>query len=140
MNHTLWRIPAAATLLVLVAGPPARPGTAEEDLVVVKKAMAEKVAEPDREPARRPPARAQARRAEPRWLKARIVEKGRKRVTVNLPLALVRALGEDWELDRGGRARARLTLGEVLRALDSGQDLVEVRDESEGTTVRVWVE
>jgi len=57
-----------------------------------------------------------------------------------LPLALVRALGDDMavpgcaESDTG----RRLTVGEVLRALDTGESLVEIEDEQ--STVRVWVE
>jgi hypothetical protein len=54
-----------------------------------------------------------------RWFKVRVVEKAGKkaRVTLNLPIGLVPPL---------------------LRALDSGQSLVEIDDED--ATVRVWVE
>jgi hypothetical protein len=49
-------------------------------------------------------------------------------------------VGEDWPLDCGrGHSKGHgPTLGEVLRALDSGQDLVEIEDDD--ATVRVWVE
>jgi hypothetical protein len=80
---------------------------------------------------------------EPQWLRVRVSEKGgKKRVSVNLPLALVRVMGDDWPIDldcgREGKSRPKVTLGEVLRALDSGQDLVQVDEED--ATVRVWVE
>ena len=38
----------------------------------------------------------------------------------------------------GCEGKKKLTLGEVLRALDSGENLVEIDDED--ATVRVWVE
>ena len=64
------------------------------------------------------------------------------KVSVNLPLALVRALGDDIPDRHALRAlregRDPDQLGEVLRALDSGQDLVQVDDED--ANVRVWVE
>ena len=68
----------------------------------------------------------------------RIAEKGEKhsRVSVNLPLDLVRALGEDVKIDDGHHGHH--TVGDVLRALDSGENLVDIEDEE--ATVRVWVE
>ncbi len=72
----------------------------------------------------------------------RVVERGRKqaKVSVSLPLALVRAIGEGWRVQGCHRCEQGRgpTVGEVLRALDSGQDLVEIDDDE--TTVRVWVE
>lgn len=67
----------------------------------------------------------------------RIAEKGEKhaRVVVNLPLGILRALGEDLDLDDDHGHRS---LGAVLRALDSGENLVDIEDEE--ATVRVWVE
>ena len=51
------------------------------------------------------------------------------------------AVGDDVPIPgcegRGGKGTS-LTLGDVLRALDSGESLVEIEDED--TTVRVWVE
>ena len=78
------------------------------------------------------------------WFRVRIVEKAGKkaRVSVNLPLLLVRSLGDDWPIPEyhGCRKRDRCgaTLGELLRALDSGQSLVDIEDDE--ATVRVWVE
>jgi hypothetical protein len=70
------------------------------------------------------------------------VEKGEKgaRVKVNLPLTLVRALGDDLPLPAcAGRGDGRpLTLGDVLRALDAGESLVEIDDEE--ARLRIWVE
>ena len=74
---------------------------------------------------------------EPQGLKVRIVESGahKSRVTVNLPLAMVRALGDDFPVDLGS---SHLRVSEVLQALESGEPLVEVN--SPDSTVRVWVE
>ena len=124
----------ATWLLALVlAGGSARAGSVEDDLMVVKKAVAQ-----------RPQASAstQTRKGkEPQWLRVRVVEKAGKKVSVNLPLALVRAMGADLPIGphcgRLGKG-ATLTIGEVLRALDSGQDLVQVDDHD--ANVRVWVE
>ncbi len=78
----------------------------------------------------------------------RITEKGAKkaRVNVNVPIALVRALGDDFPIDIGrhGRWRGRhgyekaIRLGEVLATLEAGQSLVEIDDDD--ATVRIWVE
>jgi hypothetical protein len=136
----------------------------EDDLAIVKRAVARQEARPERTPAPAPPAlrddepdaerdRPSARRPrvsrtgpEPQWLKVRITEKGAKRakVTVNLPIALVRALGDDFPLDFGDRRwrhRDRekvVRLGEVLALLESGQPLVEIDDDE--ALVKVWVE
>ena len=76
-----------------------------------------------------------------------IEPKGEKkgRVKVNVPLAFVRAVGEDLPLEFGSGCRGGhrepycgLKLSEVLKTLDSGESLVEIDGEDE--TVRVWVE
>jgi hypothetical protein len=82
---------------------------------------------------------------EPQWFKVRVVERGtsRKRLTINLPLSLVRALGDE-TIDLGCRGegvrdRCRsVQLSEVLRSLETGQELVEIEDDE--ATVKVWVE
>jgi hypothetical protein len=134
--------------LVLAAGS-ARAGSVEDDLALVKKAVArrsEDPAKPSPAPAAEPPEKDATRpRAgkgkEPQWLRVRVVEKAGKKVSVNLPLALVRAMGDELPIGphcgRLGKG-ATLTIGEVLRALDSGQDLVQVDDAD--ANVRVWVE
>jgi hypothetical protein len=70
----------------------------------------------------------------------RIVEKGKKKATVkvNLPLALVHALGDDVPVPGCGGGDRHLTIGEVLRSLDTGESLVEIEDDD--ATIRVWVE
>ena len=71
----------------------------------------------------------------------RIVEKGKKKATVkvNLPLALIRAFSDDIPVPGCGENNGRhLTVGEVLRALDTGGNLVEIDDDD--ATVRIWVE
>ena len=142
-------------------------GPADDDLAVVKKAVARPAAKaasaspaaapvtqaPSAIPTATPaPARSAASpRAlastgrEPLWFKVRVVDKatGHRKVTINLPLSLVRALGDE-SIDWGCRDRAEreachtIKLADVLRSLETGQELVEVDDEE--ATVRVWVE
>jgi hypothetical protein len=171
---------ALAAGLAALAGPATAGGT-DDDLAIVKKAVASP--SPGRAGARRPVASAAARTPapvegavsaaaqatpaapgataalpstpearplarsgrEPRWFKVRVVEKatGRKKVTVNLPLSLVRALGDDtidWGCrgDGDGERCHTVRLSEVLRTLEAGQELVEIDDED--ATVKVWVE
>jgi hypothetical protein len=124
--------------LTVVAVPAAANGSsAEDDLAVVKKATSS--GNRPRAAAEAPP---RARGDEPQWLRVRIVENGDRKATVkvNLPLALVHALGDDMPMpgcgdDEGG---GELTVGEVLRALDTGESLVEIEDGE--STVRIWVE
>lgn len=124
----------------------------DDDLAVVKKAVAQVSPSPALAEA---PAKAAAPAhksgKEPQWLRVRVFEKDdkgetRKRVSVNLPLSLVRALDE-MPIDlcrhrkderREPARRCELKLGDVLAALDAGQELVEVEGENE--TVKVWVE
>jgi hypothetical protein len=74
---------------------------------------------------------------------------GRKKVTINLPLSLVRALGDDTidlgcrsgdgDREKGDREKCHsIRLSEVLRSLETGQELVEIEDDE--ATVKVWVE
>jgi hypothetical protein len=119
-------------------------GRAEDDLAVVKKAVA---SAPSSSAAPRawgegPPAVRAGDK--PQWLRVRVSERSdRKKVSINLPLALVRAL-DDWPIDwRCGREagearRCRIRVGEVLEALDRGEKLVEIDDEH--ASVRIWVE
>ena len=136
-----------AVILVAALAAPAAADRAEDDLQVVKKAVASssRVAQA-RPPAEQPPTPAEAkpvpRKGEPQWFRVRIVEKAgkRARVSINLPLGIARALGDEWPIAGHGECRKEHcpTLGEVLRALDSGQSLVEIDDDE--TSVRVWVE
>jgi hypothetical protein len=166
----------AVTIALAVAGlgglaASGLPARAEDDLAIVKKAVASPAparavrsrrvatvaAAPAAErvesaaavaqaaPAAAPEPRPRARSREPQWFKVRVVDKvtGRKKVTVNLPLSLVRALGDDtidWGCHGGGeRERCHtVRLSEVLRSLEAGQELVEIEDEE--ATVKVWVE
>ncbi len=116
-------------------------GRAEGDASAVSAPAGE--AEPARKLA--PPRRRAG--VEPQWLRVRVVEKPggrRSRVSVNLPLSLVRAViaeGDDWPIDWNCGRRGRkcdVKLGQVLAALESGQELVEVDDEN--ATVKIWVE
>ena len=129
-----------AAILVLALAGTASAERAADDLQAVRRAVASSQAAPERPPAEaRPEAAPRASGGEMRWFKVRVVEKAGKkaRVTLNLPIGLVRALGDDWPIGPSGKGH-RPTLGEVLRALDSGQSLVEIDDED--ATVRVWVE
>jgi hypothetical protein len=136
-----------ASLLLAALAAPTAADRAEDDLQLVKKAVLSAQALPSRPPAEDPAPPAAARPAprtgEPQWFRVRIVEKAGKKakVSVNLPLVLVRSLGDEWPIAERGRCRESghcPTLGEVLRALDSGQSLFEIEDDA--ATVRVWVE
>ena len=134
----------------------------EDDLAIVKKAVASPAparsrvvrtttaataqAAPVVAPAPAVEAAPRARTGrEPQWFKVRVVDRvtGRKKVTINLPLSLVRALGDD-TIDWGCRSAAgdhrchTVRLSEVLRSLETGQELVEIEDDE--ATVKVWVE
>ena len=133
-------------LAALLAGPGSTVkahGPAEDDLAVVRRAVAEApTARPDTPPPA--PEKRMAPKSEPQWLRVRIKEKnGRSTVSVNLPLALARALGDSVPVEWGcklkdGEGRAKIRLRDVLDSLDSGQDIVQV--DSEDGSVRVWVE
>jgi hypothetical protein len=111
--------------------------SSEDDLAVVKRGVQSARHEPRKVEAASEHGASRAG-SRPLWLKVRVVEKGAKRakVTVNLPLAMVRALGDDFPVDLGSR---RLRLSEILQTLEAcGEPLVQVDDEQ--TSVRVWVE
>jgi hypothetical protein len=152
IESRIGRLLAAAGAVAMLAGRPALAHTAQDDLQVVKRAVHASVQAPAPEKVR-PPAEAEPgpRQARPslpgsdlKWLRVRVVPKtGSKtgRVSVNFPLGLVRALGEDWPIPAPGchhHDRCRVTLGEILRTLDSGQPLVDIEDDE--ASVRVWVE
>jgi len=135
--------------LGLALAAPAFAGNAEDDLAAVRKAVASTSGYQARPPAEEPgPAseRARASRKPPEmvWFRVHVAEKGKSgaRVSVKLPLGLARLAADDWALSsRDGcskRSRCRVTLGDLLRALDSGQSLVDIEDD--GAKVRVWVE
>jgi hypothetical protein len=133
---------SGAVLMGLLA-PPLFGGSVDDDLAVVKKAVG-----PDAQPAPRSetrPAR-EPGKDEPRWLKLRITDRGDKKakVSLNLPLDLVRALDDGDDAERlfsphhkNGKS-VSIRLSDVLRALRSGQEIVEIEDEE--ATVRIWVE
>jgi hypothetical protein len=124
-----------ALALAVLATPPATGSSADEDLAVVKKATAS--GNGQAVTAEAPP---RSRADEPEWFRVRIVEKGQKKATVkiNLPLALVHALSDDVPVPGCGARDRHLTIGEVLRSLDTGESLVEIEDDE--ATVRIWVE
>jgi hypothetical protein len=134
-----------AVILVAALAAPAAADRAEEDLQVVRKAVgSSSLVAQAHPPAERPPAEAKPapRRGEPRWFRVRITEKGGKHghLSVNLPIGVARALGDDWPVTPRGECHKDHcpTLGEILRALDSGQSLFEI--DNEEASVRVWVE
>ena len=137
----------AAILATALAASVAADGV-DDDLQLVRKAVASSPVAQARPPAEAPPAaspeaKARPRAGEPQWFRVRVGEKAgkRARVSVHLPLGLVRSLGDEWPIPRPGRCGEDHhcpTLGEVLRSLDSGQSLVEIEDDE--ATVRVWVE
>jgi hypothetical protein len=144
MTRTTWSMAVVAVIgiPVLTAAQGSKPK--EDDLALVKRAVAQNSAPAARPQAEAPPApRDSSRTHEPQWFKVRVVDKltGKKKVTVNMPLSLVKALGEDLPVDfpcGEGRFHSTLRMADVLAALESGQDLVQVDDED--SEVRVWVE
>ena len=140
---------ALAVLATAVAAPLAA-GSAEDDLQAVRKAVLASSASQARPPAEDPDgSSAKARPERAREGRADVVSRphrreGRQarpglRQPADRPRALDgRRLADP--VDDGCRKRDRcgLTIGEVLRALDSGQSLVDIEDDE--TTVRVWVE
>ena len=150
----------AFSILGAALAVPAAADRSDDDLQAVKKAVGKTVASssvqatapaPDkaRPPAEEEPTPSQARRplrsSDLKWLHVRVAPKSGSRsgkVSVNVPLGLVRLFGDDWPIPTGPACRqhdrCHLTLGDVLRALDSGQTLVDVEDDQ--ATVKVWVE
>jgi len=115
---------------------------ADDDLAVVKRATTGEAQAGPEEKAGPTPTR---NATTPQWLKVRVVEKSGKksRVSINVPLALVHALGDecpiDWHLKAGRNGeRRKIRLSDVLKALQSGQEIVQIEDDE--STVRVWVE
>ena len=139
MSRTTGAVALVAVLggaVLLAAAEATKPR--EDDLALVKRAVAARV-----ETLPAPEASAPGR--EPQWFKVRVVEKatGKRKVTVNLPLALVKAMGDDMPIDwpcggEGSRVVSNLKLTRLLATLEAGQDLVQVDDED--SEVRVWVE
>ena len=145
MTRTAWSMVVVGLVGLSAAGAAAQGSKPkEDDLALVKRAVAQNAAPAARPQAEAPPApRAGSRSQEPKWFKVRVVDKvtGKKKVTVNMPLSLVQAMGDEMPLDfpcGEGRIHSTLRLSEVLAALESGQDLVQVDDED--SEVRVWVE
>ena len=140
-----WTAVTVALALAVTAGAGLR-ASGEDDLAIVKKAVASPT--PARPRATRAAVVAQAAHTgrESQWFKVRVVDRGtgRKKVTINLPLSLVRALGDDtidWGCRSGEGNREKchsVRLSEVLRSLEAGQELVEIEDDE--ATVKVWVE
>jgi hypothetical protein len=134
----MWKTAAFVACVVLGAGAahaqPTTDGSTDHDLAMVKRA----VEKDDEAPA--PQARAH-RTAEPRWFRVRIEDRKGAKVKVNLPLAVVRGLSDeirtDWTCGRRHRP-CTLRLSEVLDQLESGEDLVEVKDED--ATIRIWID
>lgn len=142
MKRRAWILAAGIAGTALALGGRARAASQDtpDDLTVVKRAVAQAPA-----PAAPVKAAAAPRSGKPQWLKVRVLDKGSKkgRVTVNLPLALVRAFGDaplDWRCggDDNPSRRCSIKVSEVLEALEAGQELVEVDDEDH--IVKIWVE
>jgi hypothetical protein len=121
---------------------------AEDDLSIVRKALA---ADAGGATSKDTGATAIRKGSSPQWLRVRIVDKGEKKakVSINLPLSLVKAMGDevpiDWHCrkDDGTETESKkkhcsMRLSDVLEALESGQDFVQIEDEQ--ATVRVYVE
>ena len=133
---------AVVAVPVLTAAQGSKPK--DDDLALVKRAVAQNSAPAALPQAEAPPApRTSSRTHQPQWFKVRVVDKatGKKKVTVNMPLSLVKALGDEMPLDfpcGEGRFHSTVRVADVLAAMESGQDIVQVDDED--SEVRVWVE
>jgi hypothetical protein len=143
MKRTLFAAGLAAGLAALPAAP-ARADRADDDLAAVRKAVGATRAE-DARPTPAPPAEKSSRPSrslEGKWLRVRVTERAGKhaKVSINVPLGLARAFGEDWRIrDCSSCQHGRgPTLGDVLRAFESGQSLFEIDDDE--ASVRVWVD
>jgi hypothetical protein len=140
---TRWTFMGIGAVLLGPGGSALALGSGEDDLALVRRAVAD-ASPAARAEAYQAPERPRARKAEPQWLRVRIEEKnGKSKVSVNVPLALARLLGDDIPLDlacgnKRDRRRTELRLGEVLQSLGSGQDIVEI-DGDDGS-VRVWID
>lgn len=139
----------AISLLGAALSTPAAAGNADDDLQAVKRAVLASNAQPPRplpeDPAQTTEARPERRgKSDAFWFRVRVVEKAgkRARVSINLPIGLVRSFGDDWPIPTTSGCRKRdrcgVKLGEILRALDGGQNLVEIEDDE--ASVRVWVD
>jgi hypothetical protein len=148
----------AFSILGAAIAAPAAADRSDDDLQAVRKAVASSRAsapasaapqEKSRPPVEEEPAPPQARRplnsSDLKWLHVRVAPKPGSRngrVSVNVPLGLVKLFGEDWPIPTSPgcqrHERCRLTLGDILRALDSGQSLVDIEDDE--ASVKVWVE
>jgi len=144
MKARAWMLAAGFAGMALAVGGLVRAVAqgAADDLTVVKRAVAQAPAPAPAAPVVKAPA---PRSGKPQWFKVRVVDKGSKkgRVTVNLPLALVRAFGDtpfDWKCggDEHPARRCSIKVADVLEALEAGQELVEVDDEN--SIVKIWVE
>jgi hypothetical protein len=131
----MWKMAAiVACVWMGAAAAQAQPseGATADDLAVVKRAVEKEADAPA----------PQARRTDQaRWFRVRIEERSGARVKINLPLGLVRELDDhvpfDWNCGRKHH-ECRIRLSEVLDQLDSGQDLVEIKDAD--SSVRIWVD
>ena len=144
MKARTWMLAAGIAGAALALGGLVRAAAqaTADDLTVVKRAVAQAPAPAT--PAVKPAATA-LRSGKPQWFKVRVVDKGSRkgRVTVNVPLALVRAFGDtpfDWKCggDEHPARRCSIKVADVLEALEAGQELVEVDDEN--SIVKIWVE
>ena len=98
MTRTAWSMAFVGVLglsVSMVAAQGAKPN--DDDLALVKRAVAHNAAPTARPQAEEPSAeRPASRSAEPRWFKVRVVDKvtGKKKVTVNMPLSSAGARGK----------------------------------------------
>lgn len=143
-----WAV-TAAVAMVAAMGLAWGVSAAEDDLAVVKRAVAVQGAnDADARPAK-PASASRKESRRPAWLKVRVVEskdgKDEDRVSVTLPLALLGALGKDATVDLQQLgvpglkdANRNVRIMDVLESLEPGSLLVEVKDQN--AHVRVWVE
>jgi hypothetical protein len=142
---------AVALGLLGLVGPSLTARAAEDDLAVVKRAVATAEVMDDAPSRPAPRAESHARRPEGRahWLKVRVVDSKKDRrdekVSIAVPLAVLALLDSDATVDLselGVKGLAghtkKIRVSELLESFEPGQTLVEV--DAEDSHIRVWVE
>jgi hypothetical protein len=132
----VWFLAPAASPALVVAS--------EDDLAVVRRAVASGSGTPRDEDHSGAGAASKSRR-EAQWLRVRVTHKdGRGKVKFDLPLFVARTIGGEIPIEWGacskGRkaGKGRAKLADVLDLLDAGDDVVRI--ETEDASIRIFVD
>ena len=134
----------SAVWLLAAAPSPALVIASEDDLAVVRRAVAGGSGATAAEDHSRARTASKARR-EAQWLRVRITHKdGRGKVKFDLPLFVARTVGGEIPIEWGACPKGQKTgkgstkLADVLDLLDAGDDVVRI--ETEDASIRVFVD